>query len=173
MKDARLADLAIFIMFFFSLKDGKRLWQSLTLILLPHIFFSSCQMWFSSLLPRGTIQGTLTKIQGTREPSHDLKSPRPTELHQLPAVTIPHSALYVGGLQWPDHLLSGPKHITPIHTTASPAGQSQTSCQERTELFLFFFPDLTVVQQKQCEDTWVGQCEFAWLLLENYPYIVN
>lgn len=172
MKDARLADLAIFIMFFFSLKDGKRLWQSLTLILLPHIFFSSCQMWFSSLLPRGTIQGTLTKIQGTREPSHDLKSPRPTELHQLPAVTIPHSALYVGGLQWPDHLLSGPKHITPIHTTASPAGQSQTSCQERTELF-FFFPDLTVVQQKQCEDTWVGQCEFAWLLLENYPYIVN
>lgn len=62
MKDARLADLAIFVAFF-SLRDRKRLWQSLILVLLQHTRFTSHQMRFTALLPGGKSIGVWLKSE--------------------------------------------------------------------------------------------------------------
>lgn len=109
--------------------------ESLTHSLLPHICFSSHQKRFTTPLPGGKMQGTSVGA----EPSWEFRPPRPAELHPVPALAIPRSALFGGTpvARSPVYLVSSviQSHITPTSTAASLAGQSQTRCQERTEFF--------------------------------------
>lgn len=90
----------------FLLIDRKRLGQSLTHILLLHIYFSSHQVRFTTLFPGGKTQGTSVGA----EPSCESRSPRPAEPHPAPPPTTLKSWGWVSS---PACLLSDPK---PHHT---------------------------------------------------------
>ncbi|KAM7108941.1 uncharacterized protein J5F26_005214 [Ciconia maguari] len=130
---------------------------------------SSHQKRFTVLLPGEKMQGTSVGA----EPSREFRPPRPAEPRPAPALATPRSAVFGGRLQWPDHqsslspqqskATSHPPVLLPLFLGSLRPGAMKG---------LSVSPALTVLQN-QCRGTWVGQCELAWLLLENYIYTVN
>lgn len=115
-------------------------------------------------------------MQGTSveaEPSGEFRPPRPAEPHPVPALAVPRSALFGGRLQWPDHQSSlSPQWSKATSHPPVALPLLLASLRQGAKKGLSFSPALTVLQN-QCRGTWIGQCELAWLLLENYTYSVN